>query len=269
MADEWFDGGFKRAREVKESQDSGNFEFGNNEKSRFWVGVSDERKIIFLDDFSWKVDRSGFERDLIPLLYNEHKIDLNTHPDSWKNCVYITADGNSPSVPAERGFRKVYMGAMTILDVTPYKDKETGEMKISPRKKLFVAVPSALSILEAKKNKKGNLQGWQFSVARHEKRSPRVGNDFEAEKQFSIEELRKEFPSINLDPLGFTPEQAYKFYTELLAPMPYENQQKLFSGCTPKDGWDFKGKASSPAPTAGASAGAPSKDDDTDDVISY
>ena len=268
MAGTWFDGGFQRAREVKESQDSGNYEFGNNEKSRFWVSVDDERKIIFLDDFIWKVDRGGFESDLIPLLYNEYKVDLNTHPDSWKNCIYITADPSQPSVPAERGFRKVYMGAMTILDVTPFKDKETGEMKVVPRKKLLVAVPSALSVLEAKLSKKGNLQGWQFSVARHEKRSPRVGNDFESEKQFSVEELRKEYGDMNLDPLGFTAEEALKFYQELLAPLPYEQQQKLFTGNNPKDGWDFKGRQSRSAGTApvGASSGG---DDGTEDVITY
>lgn len=274
MADEWFEGGFKRAREVKESQDSGNYEFGNNEKSRFWVTVGKERKIIFLDNFEWKVDRGGFESPVVPLLRNEYKVNLNNFPDAWKNCVYITAhpDPNEPSLPRERGFSRVYMGALTVLDVTPFKD-DSGETKMYPRKKLFVAVPSALSVLESKLAKKGNLQGWQFSIARHEKRSPRVGNDFEPEKQFSVEELRKEFPNVNLDPLGFTAEEAMKFYMELFAPMPYEQQKKLFEGCNPIDGWkSFKGSGAQPVSSgASVAAGAPSADggDDDGDVISY
>jgi len=273
MAGEWFGGGFKRAREVKEAQESGSFEFGNTEKSRFWVRVGDERQLVFLDDFEWKLVRGDAETMVVPCCHYEYKIDLANHPESWKNCIYITGSTTAGArcVPAERGFSRVYVGTMTVLDITPFKDKESGEERVVPRKRLLVGVPSALSILEAKMNKKGNLKLWQYSVTRHEKRSPRIGNDFEAVKQWTEEDLRKEFQNVNLDPLGFTAEQAYTFYEDLLKPLDVDQQEKLFNSCAPTDGWRAFKKDGKPAraPVAAGGGGAPSDDDESDDVISY
>ena len=124
-------------------------------------------------------------------------------------------------------------------------------------------------------NKKGNLKMWQFSVTRHEKRSPRIGTDFEPVKQWTEEELRKEFSNVCLDPLGFTAEQAHQYYENILKPIPVSQQEKLFDSTNPIDGWrSFRKGAKSSGSTSpvGASSGGGSGNsgnDDGDDVIQY
>ena len=276
MANDWFEGGFKRAREVKEAQDSGNYEFGNNDASRFWVRTSEEKKFIFLDDFDWRVDIGGRTTDVVPFGRYEYKVDMNNHPESWKSCVYITCTKgtNIPCIPAERNFKRFFVGAMTILDVTPFKDRRTGEVRVVPRKKLMVATPAALVILETKREKRGNLKGWRFTVTRHEDRSPRVGNDFEAEEQITEEQIRKMYPNINLDPFGFGAADAFKFYREMFKPMPHEDQKKLFeSNPNAIDGYNsFKGRARTASTSPGGTSAKdpePVSVDGGDEVISY
>jgi len=253
MAGDWFMGGFEQGRVTN---DGSGGEFGNNRQSRFWLKVGSEARIIFLDDFDWTVERGGHTMPLVPFCRYEYKLDLD---GDWANCVYVTCTKTAgiPCKPADLGFRRMFVGAMTILDVTPWKDRDTGEMRVTPRKKLLMAVPSALSIIETKKERKGNLKGWLYTVARHEKRSPRVGDDYEPmEKIDDLKAYLKQYgaENMNLDPYGFTAEEAEKFYRDLFAPMPIDEQQRLFSQYQITDG---NGRRKSGGSSSGASAPKP------------
>ena len=237
----WYSGGFEKSKEIKERQDKGEFEFLNQEKCRFWVSCGQEREIIFLDDFDWKAEVNGRESVTVPFCRNEFKLDLNNAPDSWQDCVYLTDTSGSPHrcKPAELKFKSNFVGAMTVLDVTPVTDRDTGQKIIRPRKKLLMASPSAAAIIETKKNKKGNLKGWKYSVSRHDKTDPRVGSDFEAlEHVDDVHAFLKTIgcTPINLDPYGFTGDKALEFYMDLFKPMPYEDQENLFKTYNVRDG---------------------------------
>ena len=275
MANEWFESGFQRVKEVAE-ENKKNFDFGNNDASRFWVRAGEVRNIIFLDNFDWKIELGGRVSEVVPFGRYEYRVDLNNGPESWRNGIYFTCtkNNNIPCIPAEKNFKRLFVGALTVLDVTPFTDKN-GEVKIIPKKKLFVAVPTALAILETKKERKGNLMGWKFAVARHGDISPKVGNDFESEEQFTVDKLRELYPDVNLDPLGFSAADAFKFYRNLFNPQSYEDQKRLFEhNPGAMDGYGtFKGKPrgkKSYSSTPSAKNPEPVViDDDDSEVISF
>lgn len=268
MAGEWFSTGFDKARELADSR--GKYEFGNNRESRFFLKAPEPGKpgptkeVIFLDDFTWQLSRNGNSLPVIPFCYNEHIIQPN---GMWENRLFLTCTkGVSPCAPCDHTFRGNFMGAMTVLEVTPFKDPKTGETRVVPRKLLMIGVPKGLKILETKKEKKGNLRGWRYSVTRHAQMDPRIGSDFEAEEH--IEDVREYVKKLgcpdnfNLDPYGFTAQQAFDFYLKLFAPMPHDQQEKLFSTAAPTDGLAFKergpvqgGSSSAPAASASGKSG--------------
>ena len=266
---EWFSTGFSKAHEFT---DSARYEFGNNRDSRFYLKAPEEGKslqtkvVIFLDDFSWQLSRDGNTLPVIPFCYNEHLVQPN---GVWDNRLFLTClKGVSTCLPCEHSFKRNFMGAMTILEVTPFKDQRTGENRTVPRKLLMIGVPKALRILETKKEKKGNLRGWKYSVVRHGKMDPRIGSDFEPEEH--IEDVREYLKKMkcpdtfNLDPYGFTAQQAFDFYLNLFSPMPQAQQEKLFSSSSPTDGLAFKERSpAGGAHTPGASATSAGGEEET------
>ena len=258
MASEnWFSTGFEKAREEKERIEKGETEFVNSAKCRFWVSVGQSRDIIFLDDFAWSFETDGRTNPVIPFCRHEYSVDLGGGPDSWKNPVYITGTPTHCK-PAELNYRRHYVGAMTVLDITPFVDKETNQTVIRPRKRLLIATPTAMGLIERKKVSKSNLKGWKYSVGRLSNKDPRVGNDFESVEHYpDVAKHLKDLgcAEVNLDPYGFTSDQALNFYRELFAPMAYDEQERLFSNPV-RDGHEFRGGGRVDSAPAAAAQGA-------------
>ena len=226
----WYMGGFDGIPENPSD------EFGNNDRSRFWVRVGEERKVIFLDDFNWKKEAEGLSRDVVPFGRWEHKINLN---GNYRTAMFATCtQGIQPCKFCEAGFRKQYMGAMAVLDVTPFTSRETNEKMVRPRKKLIIAPKQTLKTLEAKKVKRGNLKGLLFSVGRHESKHARCGSDFEFEGQADF--AKYDLKEMVLDPWGFDADKAFALYINLFAPIPYDKQVAALSGGA-TDGLVFRG----------------------------
>lgn len=236
----WFDTGFTQAKDIARKRSEGLYENG---LQRFWVQVGGDRKIIFLDDFSLKQSIGGMEVDTVPFGFWEHQLKID---GNWKDPVFATCTGEG-CLPCEKKFKRQHVGAMTILDISPYTDKE-GKTVVKPWKKLMVAVTDALLIIEAKKNKKGNLKGCVYSVARHDKRHPRVGSDFEFEER--IEDMKAKYPDLNLSPYGYSTEKTLDWYKELFKPLTREHVEKLFASHQVDDGFTKFG-----GPSSGGSGG--------------
>lgn len=268
----WFSGGFARAKEINEQQAAGVLEFGNNEKSRFWIKVGSPREIIFLDDFTWTVEMDGSSVPITPFCRWEHKIEIG---GDWRNCVYVTCTrGTAPCKFCDIGYKRVYMGGMSILDVTPYKD-DAGKTVVRPRKRLIIATSKTLALIESKKAKKGNLVGWKYSAARHQEKDPRVGSDYEAETHVEdVRALAKSLgaPELNLDPYGFTADKAFEFYRKLFAPMPVELQEKMIKSGNIEDGSimrKFRDQGGSVQPTRSPASGDSEASGDSDEVVPF
>jgi len=249
MSDEgkWFQTGFKVAQDLnKEREDRRN---QTGDLRRFWVGIGADkaRDIIFLDNFKLKMEREGRECDAVPFVVWEHQLEVD---GDWQDKKHITCVGpNNGCLCCEKKLKKTCVGILSVLDVTSFQDKQTGQKIVKPEKKLFAGTPNALVMLNAKKEKRdGNLTGCRFSVARHEKRSPRVGGDFDFTDK--VDDLKAKYPGINLDPYGFSAEQTVAFYMKLLAPMPRAEIEKLFAEHNVVDGSGFKGATSGTAPAS-------------------
>jgi len=233
----WYSTGWDTSREINEQRGQAT-DFGNNDRSRLWMRPGESRTIIFLDDLEWKRDIDGDVIPVVPFCRYEHKVLFN---DDWKNPVYVTCTkGISPCKFCDMNFRRQHVGALTVLDVTPFVDKTTGETKVRPFKKLLVAPPSTMVVIEAKKQKKGgNLKGLKYSVARHDRKQARSGQDFEFEAVAEMAAYNKE--GLDIAPYGFTADQAFQFYLDLFKPIPYEKQEQMCSGRNVTDGSVFRG----------------------------
>lgn len=248
----WYSTGFARAREMLDNRDK-----QDKRLYRFWVGVGETREVIFLDNFDW-IYSMGEDKKIpvVPFGFCEHSLKID---GDWKNPLFVTCSKSMGKCrPCEMKFRSQYVGALTVLDVTPFKDPESGMMVVRPRKKLMVAVPTALLIIEAKKSKRGNLQGCMFSVSRHDQKHPRVGSDFEFEKSCG-EDLQKEYPDIDLSPYKFSAKDAMSWYLNVFEPLSYEKVSDIFAKHDVSDGFAFRKGAS----------GGQKNNVDANDVISY
>lgn len=257
----WFTGGFDKAQEAAEEAKKDNLH-------RFFVKVGESRSVYFLDDFDWKVESEGMERAVVPFCLWEHKLTVGNHSDAWKNPRFVTCVQGSgkPCKCCDAGFRRQFVGAMTILDITPYK----GEARAY--KRLLVGVSDALAVLEAKREKRGNLKNALYSIARHTKKQPRVGSDFELESTFEGN-LAEEYPDLDLAPYGLSAEDALKYYIDLFEPPTYEELESLFERTTVSDGFDFKGRSNnSGGNSGGGNSGGNSGGDgggSTDETIPF
>jgi len=236
----WYSGGFAKGREISERQQQsrgkGTFEFTNVDRTRFFVRVAELRHIVFLDNFDWKINHEGNTIPVVPFGRYEHKLELD---GDWKNPIYVTcARGSAPCKLCELGFKKNYIGAMTILDITPYKNKTTGEMMTRPFKKLLMATPQALCIIDSKKERKGNLLGMHYSVTRHKDTHPRTGSDYEYEGTFDFNSALVQ--GFDLAPYNLSAEKAVEFYKNLFKPMTYEEQERLLGNGNVTDGLVFR-----------------------------
>lgn len=226
----WFNTGFTPAKDYLAARQT-----KADTLYRFWVRIGEERRIIFLDDFSSKIKLDdGRETEILPFNVHEHCLKID---GDWKRPLFVTctqATGNCEC--CRRGLRTQFVGALTILDITPTVNKETGEKIVKPWKKLMVAVTDALVTLDSKKNKRGgNLQGCVFSVARHDRRHPRVGSDFEFEEK--IDDLKAKYPDLDLAPYGYNVMQTLEWYKKIFTPMKKEDVEKTFATRHVEDGF--------------------------------
>lgn len=179
---------------------------------RFFLKNGGETSITFLDG---DLDADGALE--IPYYY-EHfeKIAgrVQTFPclQDSEPCP-LCESGNSPS----------FVGVMTIIDHTEFKDKE-GNMK-KDQVRLFVAKRGTIKQLQKLAAKRGGLRGCRFDVSRTGDKEPGVGNVFDFTEKLTDAMLVKHYgdkskplvydektlgfmDAVNLRKLGFGNKQA-------------------------------------------------------------
>jgi len=236
----WYSGGFKEHEKVvaeRSLRKEGGALNMPQVMRRFRVKQAEERRIIFLDDFTNQIHGTP----IVPFCINEHQINKN---GDFKDSQHVTCiKGSAPCFLCENSFKRRYVGVLSLLDITPFKDSKTGELRVVPRVCLWAGVADAVLTIRHKKDKRGgNLAGCIFSVTRHGEKSPTVGSDYEFEEK--IDDLRswleannwhmqKRFDGsaspIDLGPYGMKTEQALTYYTTLLQPVPYAKLAEMFA----------------------------------------
>lgn len=122
----------------------------------FWLKDGETREVVFLDDAKFGV--------------YEHVVPLN---GSYKNFTCAGGDCILCGMEKQRTYREYY----SVLDLTPYKDKNGKDHKFS--RKALAATKDVAAILQSRRaDIGGTLQGKKFKVSRSGGKSPSCGNDW-------------------------------------------------------------------------------------------
>jgi len=140
----WFDTGFG------DHMDKAEKEQRIKKPKRFWLRPGDEKEIIFLDDE--------------PVCIWEHSLKIG---GSWIGNEFTCRKGvgENPRCPlCQSNANRYYIGFLTILDHTGWKDKD-GKWHRNVRQLLAMRLDT-LKKLQVYKEKKKSLVGWKAEVSR-------------------------------------------------------------------------------------------------------
>lgn len=159
----------------------------------FWLKDGETREVVFIDDA-----RFGCY---------EHVVPLN---GSYKNFTCSGSDCVLCGMEKNRSYREYY----SILDLTPYKDKNGKEHKFS--RKALAATKDVAAILQSRRSDSGGtLLGKKFRVSRSGSKSPSCGNDWVFQSAVDLNKVPSEI-------------KAYDF-RETLRPRPAQEIQAILN----------------------------------------
>jgi hypothetical protein len=161
---------------------------------RFWLNKEESAKITFVDG-----DINPEHGVLTPPRFFEHQVFINgkwdtfvcpekTCPESGDKCP-ICASGDRPSL----------VSLFTVIDHRIYKSKD-GSKTYQDTRKLFVAKPGTMEILQKLAIKRGGLAGARFEISRTGEKAPAVGNLFDFEEKLPIDQLKAKYKDETVDP---------------------------------------------------------------------
>jgi len=144
-------------------------------KNEFWLkeGNENSRKVIFLDD-----PQIGF---------SQHGLKIG------ENFESVTCLGEDCAACAQNFYKTPAM-PFTILDLTPYTDKEGKERKYF--KKIYLAKgKKVIEMLNSRRDSNGGtLAGLKMKITRSTEKDPACGNDFIIEARVDLKKLSVDKP---------------------------------------------------------------------------
>ena len=189
----WYSRGFDKGNEAmeKERKAKESRSKGNAAGNRFWMPADSEKSVVFLTED--------------PFIYLEHNWKEGSSYRNWATCLDPLGE---PCAHCDRGDNKYQAAAFTVVDCSPWTDKEGKEHRFT--KRLLIAKSGVWEKIERKrrslKEDGHTLRGAAFKIYRgKDSKSPSVGEDFEFRKM------------IDLDNWEFKETDEYD-YAEILAP---------------------------------------------------
>ena len=170
----------KVAQEIAEQEEKKAEMRAKNNIFRFWLPKDATSSITFLD--------GNVADGILDIpFYHEHNVNMN---GSWLNWFICTQD-EEPCPICEGGGTASYVGIMTVIDHSEYKDKN-GNIK-KDTLKLFVAKRDTIKLLQKYAVKRGGLRGCTFDVSRTGDKSPGVGSAFDFTEKLTDAELKAKY----------------------------------------------------------------------------
>lgn len=132
---------------------------------RFWVEPGSSKEIVVVDEG-------------ISFARNEHacKNPRTNRFDLYLPCIAEVA--NCPVCAAHPDKTPYFAAFLTILDLTPYEDRNTGE-EVPFSKRLLEIKPMQQKKFMRLQEKHGSLRGMVLTMTRDSKKDARIGNDIE------------------------------------------------------------------------------------------
>jgi|WetSurSiteA1Bulk_404760.scaffolds.fasta_scaffold29574_1 hypothetical protein len=195
------------------AQDEQEISARKNRTRRFWVKEGgEEKRITFVDGNLTK------EGNLDIVTTYEHQLLRNGRWDNFHICTMKT-DGACPI--CEDGDTPAFIGALTIINHTPYTAKNGKIYK--DQRELFVCKRDTIKLLTAIAVKRGGLAGCTFDVVRVGDKAARVGSQFDFVEKLPLAALRGKYTYKTQEgkvlslftPLKYEEELAYLSPTEL------------------------------------------------------
>lgn len=180
---------------------------------QFWMPAEEERQVTFLDGV---LDEEGMLA--IPMYY-QHMVRLN---GNWQTFVCTASiDETQPCPVCEKGDRPTLVGVMTVIDHSSHTVKSgpnQGKV-IKNSRKLFVAKPNTLKVLNKIAVKRGGLKGCTFDVSRTGDKEAGVGNQFDfTHKYATLSEIMAKYDlkAEDVQPGNYDEEIVYRSPQELM-----------------------------------------------------
>lgn len=164
---------------------------------RFWMNLKEPGvSITFVDG---ALNEQGF---LEPARFYEHDLFLN---NKWGNrfvCPQKTVphEGHICPLCAQANTYPYLASAFTIIDHRTFKSKKNEGKEYSNTRKLFVAKPGTMELLNQIAVKRGGLAGCRFDVMRIGDKAPNVGTAFDFTDKTDVEVLKKKYTQEITDP---------------------------------------------------------------------
>ncbi len=174
-----------------------------NNVYRFWLPEDKETQITFLDG---NLNDDGL---IDVTMYYEHQVHMNGNWRNWFVCI----GEDEPCPICEGGDTASLVGAFTIIDHTPYTDKNGKDHK--DEIKLFVAKRDTIKLLQKKATKHEGLAGVKFDVSRTGDKSPNVGSSFDFVDKTPVAQLIKKYKLQTKGPLNYGEVIIYRNAKEL------------------------------------------------------
>lgn len=137
--------------------------------NRFWLKEGTEKPVIIVEDSFFGVW--------------EHNPRID---GSWFNYFTCT-EGLSDCPLCAADIYRYYIGALTVLDLSEWTDKQ-GKMHKNERKLLVAKADSIKKLLRRKEREGGSLVGCMFNVYRSGEKSPNIGDDWELLERVKLED---------------------------------------------------------------------------------
>lgn len=173
----WYNTGEEGAAKAKDEAEQRAKDFSGPQ--RFWLAPDKSTKFVLLDS-------AGF-------FFKEHNYNKGGSWLNWETCLDDIGEEECPF--CEGDYRYSFVAAFTIIDLSKYKSKKTGEL-VSARKKLIIFKSTAQSkILKQKERHENDLKGCVFETTRYTKKECSTGEDFDFIKRATMEEIKELCPS--------------------------------------------------------------------------
>jgi len=148
----WYEKGDEGAQKAKDESERRQAEYSGPQ--RFWLAPDKSTKFVLLDS-------EGF-------FFKEHQYQKGGNWLNWETCLDDIGEEECPF--CESDFRYSFVAAFTIIDLSKYKSKQTGEM-VTARKKLIIFKSTAQAkILKQKERHENDLTGCVFETTRYTKK---------------------------------------------------------------------------------------------------
>lgn len=238
----WYSNGYaeqcKRDKERMERERAERKERGEKRLPRFFLRKGEMSVWLCLDSAPFE----GF-----PI--REHHPRVNERwVDTFETCRKGLDGG---CLFCEKGLESRFVDIFTGINLSPFKDRQTGEVVNVPVKKSLVCTPSSATLMAQKREQyESHLTLHMFAVRRTKDTAVKIGDNWdfirvvddvyapitfrfafagEEMKEYTVQLKDSDGEPMDLSPFGLSPEASLEWYADMFEPRSRDSALRLFN----------------------------------------